>query len=361
MNVITINELNKNISKLINNKKYIIKGVVNQPKISNGNLYLTLNDDENNIKAIIWKYKMIELNNGDIITVEGKLNYYSSSISFIIEKLIENESNILNQYELTKKYFLEKDYFNEKYKKTLPNIIKRIIIITSKTGAVIEDIKHIFDVNNSLIKYNLIDVNVQGNNCVNDICDALEQLSNKNLNKYDLILITRGGGSVGDLEGYSDKDLIEAVFKFDKLPIISAIGHQVDNPILDLVADVYCSTPTNSAQFIIDHNKNYINKLEIIKNDYRNKILMKLYNEQNKLKYYNSLLSNQLKNIINYYKNNIYNELINCKMKLNYMLKNLSEGITLYDLNDNKVNDISILNYYYMIFNNKKYKILIVE
>ncbi len=127
-----------------------------------------------------------------------------------------------------------------------------------------------------------------------------------------MVVITRGGGSFADLFGFSQPELIESVYNFH-LPVLSAIGHQVDNPLLDLIADVSTPTPSLAAQFIVDHNKKYINslykKVDSIKLDLINTIT----NKQKQLYLLNDNLLKQFenfKNIRNKYKNKLI-EMIN--------------------------------------------------
>jgi len=103
---------------------------------------------------------------------------------------------------------------------------------------------------------------------------------NKIKDNYDAIVITRGGGSFEDLFGFSQPELIEVIHNFNQ-PVISAIGHQVDTSLLDLVSDRCCPTPSLAAQYIIDINKKFINELEEIRDDIKDE-LMGLYNKQNR-------------------------------------------------------------------------------
>ena len=366
----TISELYNDIKKTLPHKKYIVCAQVSQAKLSNGNLYLSLKDDKSIIKSIIWKTKInnISINDGDKITVEGTLDIYSTygTINFIIDKILENNGigYLQLEYERIKNEFQSKGYFDKKL--TIPKIIKKILILTSATGAAIHDFLFNLEKNKSNIEYIIKDVAVQGSDCPNSICKILDKYILDT--DFDLIVISRGGGSYEDLFGFSNEKLIESVYNFkntQKVPIISAIGHQIDNPLLDFVADKSCPTPSLASQFIIDHNKEYINNLVTYQNNIKNTLVQNLYNEQKKLNNYNNLLNNkfnELSNKLIEYKNNIYNELQNQKMKLKYFMDKLdSNTMYILDMENNKISSPEDLTCgdYFLIWNNSKFKITV--
>lgn len=259
------------ISEIIKNNlpksSFKIIAEVSNPKFSHGNLFFTLKDDKCSIKAILWNNKIgildEELKDGDKICLVGKVNYYETrgDISIIVENIISVEGKG-RMYELYMKY-LEKykklGYFDKIKKKSLPNPIRNILLVTSETGAAIQDFFYNINNNKSLLKCDILNVPVQGEKCPKELIKKLKK--KENLNDYDLIVITRGGGSFEDLFGFSNPKLIKFIYKFD-YPILSAIGHMIDNPILDLVADFSAPTPSLAGQFIIDHNKTYIKSLK---------------------------------------------------------------------------------------------------
>lgn len=374
MESINITNLCELIKNNLPNNKFKICGHVCQPKYSQGHLYLTLKDDISSIKAIMWKSKYEQLkykiNDGDKIIIYGKIDYYNltGTVSLIIDQIIENEGigELQEKYNLLKKNFKTNGYFNIDTKLKLPEYINKIAIITSKSGAAIQDFLVNIKNNKSKIICDIIDVPVQGSDSVNIITDKLNELKNNEYN-YDLIIITRGGGSFIDLFGFSDSILIESVFNFKKIPILSAIGHQIDNPLLDLVADHYCPTPSLASQYLVDINKKYILKLLEIKKNFRIDIIQKLYEKQKQL----LLLNNKLKTLFGEIKNKIYQlnniikiELNNKKIKLNFLLKSFDNpNIELYNLNFDKItNSESIIknNILILRWNNQDFKIMVL-
>lgn len=376
-NILKISELSDNIKSLLPNKKFRVIGEVSQPKQSGGHLYFSLKDESNNLKAIIWKSKNINLNeikDGSKITVDCKLDFYggTSNINLIIEKLItvSGEGDLFIKYDKIKKDFMKRGYFDNNRKKKLGYCIKNILILTRESGAAaaIHDFVYALQNNKSKINYDIIDVPVQGVDCPKVICDKLEELKDNNVD-YDLVVITRGGGSFEDLFGFSQPELIESVYNFH-LPVLSAIGHQIDNPLLDLVADYSAPTPSLAAQFIVDYNKNYINSLEMMREQMKNKLINVLNMENNKLNKHNDKL-NRMYNELNSLKNECQNKLLNTiRMKLNDLsmfdnrldsLKIRDDKIVLMNRNNEVIDDIDeyIGKKIIMVIGNKEYKIKI--
>ena len=266
--ILTVSEFCNYVKDILPTKKFQVIGEINQLKNSHGHLFFTFKDNDTCLNATIWKSKAdkININEGDKITVEGKLDYYSPSgkLNFIVDKVVLNDGigDLIKKYQLIKESFEKKGYFNIDNKKKLNPIIKNILLLTSETGAAYHDFLYGIENGGININIDLVDVIVQGNDCAKNIANELEKIKNSN-KEYDLVVLTRGGGSFQDLFGFSQPELIEALYKFN-LPTLSAIGHQIDNPLSDLVCDYNTPTPSLAAQFIVDHNKKYFNKFQKI-------------------------------------------------------------------------------------------------
>ena len=380
--IFTVSELSEYLKSIVSNKKIKVTGEISQPKFSNGNIYFTLKDDSNNLKSIIWKFKNInkeQLVEGQKITMECKLDFYggSGSLNLIVEKIITNDGygELFIKYEKIKQEFNEKGYFLQSRKKQLPKFLKNILVITSENGAALQDFIYNLENNNSLINYDIIDVAVQGVDCPKNICNALQLITDKQLH-YDLVIIMRGGGSFSDLFGFSQPELIESIYNFN-LPILSAIGHQVDNPLLDLIADIATPTPSLAAQYIVDYNKKYINNLNSIKNNIKSSLLDTIaYNRNNYIKLNEklfitfNLLKNLKNDLLNVIKSDISNlifkySLLETKINIDSQkIINKSNQITL--LKKNKPIDCEDLDNYIghtikLVCGDKKYKIKIIS
>lgn len=320
--ILTVSEFCYQIKDFLPTKKFMVIGEINQLKNSHGHHYFIFKDNDNIINATIWKSKMeslkIIIKDGDKITVEGKLDFYSvgGKLNFIIDNIISNDGigELLKKYQKIKNDFEKKGYFDSSLKLKLPNCIKNILLLTSESGAAYHDFLYGLENAKSNVSVELIDVIVQGVDCPQNICKQLENIKSKNLN-YDLVILTRGGGSFQDLFGFSQPELIETLYNFN-LPTLSAIGHQVDNPLSDLVCDYSAPTPSLAAQFIVDYNKNYLRSYQNILQEITHIMNIKLIN---KLEKTNNLFEKLNKKWLSFERNN-KQKLIN---ELNIMLRKL--------------------------------------
>ena len=281
---ISLDEISNLIQQNIPKQNFILTAEVSGSSKRNQHLYLTLKDKQNQLATRIWNYpkilkdKIIE--DGDKIKVEGKLNYYApyGSLNFIIEKLIkkEGEGDLYLEFIKNKNEFEKKGYFNSDRKKIINNLITEITILTSKDGDALQDFKKNLERENSKISINLVPIAVQGKNCPLEICEYLKMENDlyKEKNKK-IIVITRGGGSFEDLNGFNQPELINAVFE-NKHYILSAIGHQKDVTLLDMVADISKPTPSLISTFLINFNQeiisNYQNKIDEIEDFIKDRI-----------------------------------------------------------------------------------------
>ena len=347
--IFTVSELANYLKSMISNNKIKVIGEVSQPVIRGGHLYFSLKDESSNIKSIVWKSKNINkesISEGQKLTLECKTDFYggNGSVNLIVDKIIiqEGSGELFIKYEKIKQDFLSKGYFDKSRKKQLPKIIKDILILTSENGAALQDFIYNLDNNKSLINYDIQDVKVQGIDCPRNICDHLDKLV-KSKTIYDLIVITRGGGSFEELFGFSQPELIETIYNFH-LPVLSAIGHQVDNPLLDLIADVSAPTPSLAAQFIVDYNKKFINQLNDIRDEIKLDLLNELTDRQNMLsklneriyKFFNNLvtLKNECQNLL---RNDIGELMIKLSILESKIQIDNNKNITLYSKSNKKI------------------------
>jgi exodeoxyribonuclease VII large subunit len=320
---LTVSEFCQFVKEILPTKKFQVSGEINQLKNSHGHIFFTFKDNDSCLNATIWKSKADTIKNslkeGDKITVEGKLDYYSSGgkLNFIIDKLLTNDGigDLIKKYQLTKDSFEKKGYFDSQKKLKLKPVIKNILLLTSESGAAYQDFLYGIENGNIKINIDLIDVIVQGNDCAKNISDQLENIKNSDKN-YDLVILTRGGGSFQDLFGFSQPELIESIYNFN-LPTLSAIGHQVDNPLSDLVCDYSAPTPSLAAQFIVDYNKNYFNKFDRILKELSNQINLELLSNLEKI---NLMMDKINKKWISFENGELKQNLLN---ELNYLLRKL--------------------------------------
>ena len=284
-----VSELNYEIQNLVKNEinKIEIVGEITNLSFRN-HLYFSLKDNESKIDCFLWEstYKKtnIEIKNGDKIICKGIFSLYHR-----LGKLqLTLESYYLDgQGELQKKFMKQKEdleqlgYFDESKKKRLRKYNQKIGIVTSIDSAAYQDVLSVISRKNCYVNLFVSDCRVQGNKCEYDICKSLLKLDNSNL---DVIIITRGGGSLEDLWGFNEKELVETIYNC-QTPIISAVGHQIDFTLSDYVSDIRAITPSIGADIAV------MNITEIIKT-----IEDTYININNKVKSIFSELEKELKN-----------------------------------------------------------------
>ena len=234
-----------------------INGQLSNVRINNSHLYFSLKEDRDIIDCVIYYYEdkdidfSVEI--GKDVLVKGTVifNNFSSKIVISVNEI--KEKGLAQKYLeflQMKEEFRKKGYFDLENKKEIPKFPQKIGLITSEESAAIVDFLSVINQKPNDMHIYLSPVKVQGESSALMVKKAIERLDKRNL---DLIVITRGGGSSEDLSSFNDSLVIDATF-LAKTPIISAIGHKIDQTLLDLVADLSLQTPTEAGSFVI---KNY--------------------------------------------------------------------------------------------------------
>ena len=333
---ITLKELSCILKNKLPTNNYHVKGEVSRPKLYPSGLYFSLKDDTVTISCKMWKNKlsdeMMNIKNGDNIEIKAQFDYYKGDLSLTVNwaKKLNNIGDLHATFELMRDEFKKKGYFEKKIK--LPDCIKKIALITSMNGAAVHDFEYAINNGKCLIDIIKIDAQVQGSECPKQIIDHLNTFDFSNC---DLIIITRGGGSMEDLWGFNNNELVETVYNRNK-PILSAIGHMIDTTLLDYVADISAPTPSLAAQYIIDYNKKYIENINNHKQYLYNGLINNINKDLTKLEKINNKKF-EIKSIINIklekYKNSIYFEIKNNLLKLDSINK-YNNSIQLYKDNN---------------------------
>ena len=256
-----VSQFNRALKEVIeNNFDYVrIRGEISEVKIATrGQFYLTLKDNESILSGVMWdqKKKYLKFNPevGMEVVVTGKITTWSrfkTTYQIDIDKIeLAGEGAILKLIEDRKKRLKAKGLFQQEKKKTLPFLPSKIGVITSPTGSVIHDIiNRIKD--RFFVAIDVWPTSVQGADAADAIIQAIKGFNNMlQIDRPEIIIIARGGGSTEDLMAFNDENLAFAVFE-SSIPIISAIGHETDTTIIDYVADVRASTPTAAAEIAV--------------------------------------------------------------------------------------------------------------
>lgn len=228
---------------------YVIGEVTNLHR--NKYTYFDLKEDDELLSCVYFNNDLI-FENGDNLIINGSINVYTkaSRYQLNVKNLdILGEGLAYLKLRQLKDKLEKKGYFDSKIKKNIPLFPVKIGLITSDKSAAIIDFLSIIEQNYPIANISLYSSKVQGQEAINSIVRGINQLDIKNL---DLIVLTRGGGSNEDLSIFNDEKIADAIFKANT-PIISAVGHEIDTSISDLVSDLRVSTPTKAAEYIISN------------------------------------------------------------------------------------------------------------
>lgn len=263
-----------------------LKGEISNFKAhTSGHFYFSLKDETSKINAIMFRSNankvLFKPTDGMKVLVTGRISVYEAMGSYQIyvdEMLEDGVGNLYIAFEQLKKKLQAEGLFDKEHKKAIPKIPKRVGIITASTGAAIRDIMTTIKRRFPICETILFPTLVQGENAKEDIACNIEKAQNYDL---DVLIVGRGGGSIEDLWPFNEEIVARAIYN-SKIPVISAVGHEVDFTIADFVADLRAPTPTAAAELAVpnmsDLNK-HINQLSIRLNEaiYKKVNYLKLY------------------------------------------------------------------------------------
>jgi exodeoxyribonuclease VII large subunit len=246
-----------------------VQGEVSNCKLhSSGHLYLSIKDPTSQITAIMYRADVASLSaipkDGGQVIAYGEINVYPAGGKYqlIIKELRPvGLGELLQKLEELKVKLLKKGYFKKEHKKLLPKFPRKIGVVTSPTGAAIQDILNILSRRFSGFHLILNPVRVQGEGAAREIAQAIEQFNM--FGCVDVMIVGRGGGSVEDLWAFNEEIVAEAIYH-SKIPIISAVGHETDHCIADYVADVRAPTPSAAAEMVISEKSHHLHHLNQI-------------------------------------------------------------------------------------------------
>ncbi|MBQ8430852.1 MAG: exodeoxyribonuclease VII large subunit [Clostridia bacterium] len=248
-----VSQLNKIIKDIIDNQIMFehlkVVGEVSSFSITRGTAYFCIKDNDSMLNCVMFNCKN-SFNIGDNIIVEGSVRYYSKGgkLTFTAYDIsLAGEGELYKQFVEMKHKLESEGLFDELHKKPIPSYMKRVGVITSKTGAVIQDIINVSSRRNPNLDIVLYDVQVQGVYAKEQIIEGINFFSE--YDKIDCIILARGGGSIEDLQPFNEEEVARAVYNCQK-PIISAVGHETDFTIVDFVSDLRAPTPSAAAELV---------------------------------------------------------------------------------------------------------------
>lgn len=268
MKILTVTELTLAIKRKLEPHfcHLQVEGEVTNLRVQvSGHLYFTLKDQGSQISAVLFKGSARNVSRlpkaGDQVVVKGELSLYPPRGSYqIIVRGLEHAGvgELLLKLHKLKEELKNRGWLSQEHKKPLPNYPKKIGVVTSPTGSVIQDIIHVLKRRFPHFHLILNPVRVQGKEAAGEIARAIQEFNRENL--VDVMIVGRGGGSLEDLWPFNEECVAEAIFH-SKIPVISAVGHETDATLADCVADVRAPTPSAAAEISVKEMSSQIDFL----------------------------------------------------------------------------------------------------
>ena len=284
MHTLSVSSLNEQIKTLIESSfvRVFVEGELSRITFHNsGHIYFTLKDKDSSIKGVMFKGNAsklkFRLQEGLKVVIDAAVSVYTPRGEYQLNCFMIEPSGqgaLALAYEQLKQKLLEKGYFDPTRKKPLPKFPKRIALITSATGAALQDMLRVAEHRYRALEIDIYDVLVQGNSSAQNIVNALHVSDDKG---YDIIILARGGGSIEDLWSFNEEIVADAIFEANT-PIVSAVGHEIDYLISDFVADLRAPTPSAAMQMILPDTDELYQTLDALSQSYANTLSSKINN-----------------------------------------------------------------------------------
>ncbi|MCG3659875.1 exodeoxyribonuclease VII large subunit [Aliarcobacter butzleri] len=326
---ISVSTLNLQIKSLLETtfiQVYVEGEISNLTYHNSGHIYFSIKDENSTLSCVMFKgntkYLKFQLENGLKIVITGSLTVYAprGNYQLLCNKIEPSGIGSLSlAFEQLKTKLEAKGYFERSIKKTLPRYPKKIAIVTSPTGAAIEDMKKVATHRWSLVEFILIPTLVQGEGASLDIANSIKYADKLNC---DIMIVGRGGGSIEDLWAFNEEIVANAIYEA-KTPIISAVGHEVDYLISDFVADIRAATPSNAIEIALPDINEHRIYLDSLENEITNRFKNILFNKEQELKNMKKLFEqNSIETKFNFIQTQI--NFIKSSLKINLNQKFLS-------------------------------------
>lgn len=358
----SITEVNEIVKAVLENDDMLseiyVRGEISNLKYhSRGHVYFSLKDENSKINAVFFNAEgklLFEPKDGDSVLVRGKINVYTVSGSYQIvvsEMKQDGIGNLYILFEELKKKLSAEGLFDASHKKKIPRFPEKIGIITAREGAAVKDIITTINRRYPLCEIYLFPTLVQGEGAKEGIVKMIKRANETDI---DVLIVGRGGGSIEDLWAFNEEIVAREIYN-SRVPIVSAVGHEIDYTIADFVADLRAPTPTAAAELVVKNKEDIESYLSDVVNRLSTALLNKVnhYNEKiNKYKT-NYILNNPLKmydikykkleelnNKLFYLSNNILNKeknrFENLKLKLELLNPEnvLEKGYSIIKVND---------------------------
>lgn len=291
MYTVTVSSLNEQIKGLLETtfSRVLVDGELSRITFHNsGHIYFTLKDSSSTLKAVMFRGNAsklkFQLQEGQKVILDGAITLYKPRGEYQINCFSIEPSGqgaLALAYEQLKEKLSKQGYFEQSIKKVLPRFPSYIALITSATGAALQDMLRVAQSRYRALEIDIYDVLVQGDRAAQSISNAIDVADSKN---YDIIVVGRGGGSIEDLWAFNEEVVADSIYKA-KTPIVSAVGHEIDWVISDFVADVRAATPSVAMEMSLPDSNELYQYLDSISNQFTQTISQKLFNKNQELQH----------------------------------------------------------------------------
>ena len=268
-NIYSVSQLNQSVRLMLENQLgavWLTGEISNFSQPVSGHWYLSLKDENAQVRCAMFRMKNLRVSfrptNGMQVLVRANVSLYEprGDYQLIIESMhLAGEGLLMQQFEALKLKLAAEGLFAQHLKKNLPHFSKAVGIITSKTGAALQDILHILQRRDPSLKIIIYPTAVQGKDAATDIAQMIELANQRQ--EVDVLIVGRGGGSLEDLWCFNEEMVARAIFH-SHLPVISAVGHETDVTIADFVADVRAPTPSAAAELVSRNQTELLQQLQ---------------------------------------------------------------------------------------------------
>lgn len=270
--ILQVSELTKKVRFILEselNTVWLTGEISNFIAASSGHWYLSLKDSKSQVKCAMFKgsNRRVRLKpaNGQQVLVRAKVSLYEPRGDFqlIIEQMEGAGEGLLRQkYEQLKNKLYAQGFFNTEHKKQLPPNIQTVGVVTSPTGAAVKDILSVLKRRNPNINVIIYPALVQGELAENDICYAINCANQRK--ECQALIVGRGGGSLEDLWPFNEESVVNAIYQ-SQIPVISAVGHEIDTTLSDYVADIRAATPSAAAELVSQDSSELIERVTLLR------------------------------------------------------------------------------------------------
>lgn len=270
--ILSVSELNAYVSTLLSSDSVLcqlcVKGEISGYKrYPSGHAYFQLKDENSSVSCVMFKGNFSHIDfvpeNGMKVRIYGRAGIYAVDGKFQVYVSFMQEDGLgelYKEFELRKERMAKEGLFDDAHKKPIPYLPKRIGVVTSPKGAVIQDIINVLNRRYPNFDLLIAPSSVQGKEASSELIQALKMLDSRD--DIDVIIIARGGGSMEDLWCFNDEALGRAVYEA-KTPVISAVGHETDYTICDFCADLRAPTPSAAAELVMPNKEEIMARLDV--------------------------------------------------------------------------------------------------